>query len=113
MNLIGPFSPHQNSLPWLSLKLNFNDFQPNKSGSFPTLNKDTKIQKMAKSSLTSTLRSYKYSPLSFLVLAELTFQVFFLVKMDNLSCDIATSWNNSRNSMPHLNRIIQRYFTPY
>jgi hypothetical protein len=32
--------------------------------------------------------------------------------MDNLSCGIASSWLNVGDSMPHLDGIIQRYFTP-
>jgi hypothetical protein len=32
--------------------------------------------------------------------------------MDNLSCGIVTSWLNVGDSMPHLNKFIQRYFTP-
>ena len=35
-----------------------------------------------------------------------------IFRMDNLSCDIATSWNYSRCRLPHFEKIIQRYFTP-
>jgi hypothetical protein len=35
-----------------------------------------------------------------------------IFRMDNLSCDIPTSWNFSRCRLPHFEKIIQRYFTP-
>jgi hypothetical protein len=38
-----------------------------------------------------------------------------IFRMDNLSCDMATSpWGIvEADSLPHLDRIIQRYFTPH
>src|ERR1035437_9358104 len=32
-----------------------------------------------------------------------------IFRMDNLSCDITTSWNYSRDSLPHFKKIIQRH----